>query len=270
MNSKFLSGLSLCRAAWCIFLLLSSLPSFPQGSLTSPGAPAPTMKSLDQFASTGIAINATNTPGDASNHFVIELGRQLLSHRQSGSQPKTNGIHVTAAGVPSISMDSRFRALQAPRAGIAIDAAAHRTAPIKIESFSGVFQQAVLCSIQSRGGAMLDLVVSGVAGGGGGNALSAGTGYVIERCRVHDCPSGDAAIFAQSGSTLSHCTVYGNTVPTGIAASEGCSHHCAAFANTSSSSFSVGINAGSEAAARLHFEEQYHQQRHTRFQYRHR
>jgi hypothetical protein len=32
-----------------LFLLFFSLPAFPQGSLTPPGAPAPTMKSLDQI-----------------------------------------------------------------------------------------------------------------------------------------------------------------------------------------------------------------------------
>ena len=44
-------------------LLVSAGMLLAQGSLTPPGAPGPSMKSLDQVASTGIAINATNTPG---------------------------------------------------------------------------------------------------------------------------------------------------------------------------------------------------------------
>src|SRR5258708_28107120 len=61
-------GASLVLGVWCLVLPQRACA---QGSLTPPGTPAPTMKSLDQIASTGIAINATNTPGDPSNEAVI-------------------------------------------------------------------------------------------------------------------------------------------------------------------------------------------------------
>jgi hypothetical protein len=45
------------------FNFLLSPSAFPQGNIVPTTAPnVPTMKSLDQIASTGIAINNTNTP----------------------------------------------------------------------------------------------------------------------------------------------------------------------------------------------------------------
>ena len=51
-------------------VLLTPYAVQAQGSLTPPGAPAPTMKSLEQIASTGIAVNATNTPGGVSEPWA--------------------------------------------------------------------------------------------------------------------------------------------------------------------------------------------------------
>src|SRR4051794_19502095 len=69
---------------------------FAQGPLTPPGAPTPTMKSLDQVRSTGIAINATNTPPDASNLFVIaNPGSYYLTGNLTGAATKS-GISVNA------------------------------------------------------------------------------------------------------------------------------------------------------------------------------
>ena len=56
-------------------LLLSTLNSqlstaFAQGPLAPPGAAAPTTKTLDQVEPR-IAINSTNTPGDADSLYKI-------------------------------------------------------------------------------------------------------------------------------------------------------------------------------------------------------
>ena len=74
-----------------LITILLALPASPfdtcfgQGSLTPPGAPAPTMKTLSQIEPR-IIINAAGTPGDSSNLFNIT---------QPGSYYLTTNIYVT-------------------------------------------------------------------------------------------------------------------------------------------------------------------------------
>src|SRR6476620_6906734 len=78
------------------FLLLPS--ACPQGSLTPPGAPAPTMKTLDQVEPR-IIINATNTPGDADSVFKItQPGSYYLTDNIAGIAGKS-GIEIAASSV---------------------------------------------------------------------------------------------------------------------------------------------------------------------------
>jgi parallel beta-helix repeat protein len=72
--------------------------AFSQGSLTPPGAPAPTMKTLDQIEPRK-EVNATNTPGDATNSFIISSpGSYYLSGNITGVAGKS-GIQIAAEGV---------------------------------------------------------------------------------------------------------------------------------------------------------------------------
>src|SRR5678809_1013800 len=78
------------------FLLLPS--AIPQGSLTPPGAPAPTMKTLDQLQPR-IPVNATTTPGDATSVFKItQPGSYYLTGNIAGVAGK-HGIYVTTGNV---------------------------------------------------------------------------------------------------------------------------------------------------------------------------
>jgi hypothetical protein len=74
------------------------LPAFSQGGLTPPGAPAATMKSLDQIEPRTI-VNAANTPGDSGNSFIIsQPGSYYLTTNLVGVSGK-NGIKIAANNV---------------------------------------------------------------------------------------------------------------------------------------------------------------------------
>lgn len=81
------------------FICLASASAvFGQGSLIPPGAPAPTMKTLDQVEAR-IIINAANTPGNATNQFIIyAAGSYYLTSNIIGVSGK-NGIMINATNV---------------------------------------------------------------------------------------------------------------------------------------------------------------------------
>jgi hypothetical protein len=75
-------------------------PSFvlAQGSLTPPGVPAPTMKTLDQVEPRK-EINATNTPGTATAVFrIAQPGSYYLSAPVTGIAAR-HGIEIAASDV---------------------------------------------------------------------------------------------------------------------------------------------------------------------------
>src|SRR4051812_19540121 len=83
-------------ALLCAFFFAQSIHAFAQGSLTPPGAPAPTMKTLDQVEPRSDILKL---PGDGPNKYVInQSGSYYLSGNLVGDAFR-NGILVNASGV---------------------------------------------------------------------------------------------------------------------------------------------------------------------------
>src|SRR4051794_28495446 len=87
-----------------LFVLLLSLvarAASPQGSLTPPGAPAPTMKTLDQLEPR-VPVSATTTPGDATSVFKIT---QPGSYYLTGNITGASGKHGTFIAAGNVTLD---------------------------------------------------------------------------------------------------------------------------------------------------------------------
>ncbi len=91
ISAVFLAGLSILQ-----------LPrAAAQGDLTPPGAPTPAMKSLDQVEARTI-VNAVNTPGDATNTFIISApGSYYLTGNVTGA----SGMHGISIRADDVTLD---------------------------------------------------------------------------------------------------------------------------------------------------------------------
>src|SRR3954470_4200181 len=84
--------------AFCSTVNMHLSTVFAQGTLTPPGAPAPTMKTLDQVEPR-TPIDATHTPGDADSLFKItQPGSYYLTANVTGV-PAKHGVEIAASGV---------------------------------------------------------------------------------------------------------------------------------------------------------------------------
>jgi len=87
-----------------VLSFISCHSSFAQGSLTPPGAPAASMKSLDQIYAKldpRIAVGTNTTPGDASDIYIINQSGSyyLTTNVVTGTNFGGNGIEIRANNV---------------------------------------------------------------------------------------------------------------------------------------------------------------------------
>ncbi|MFL6530242.1 MAG: hypothetical protein ACJ8KX_07205 [Chthoniobacterales bacterium] len=216
-----------------LVLLCICVSIFAQGPLTPPAAPAPTMKTLDQVEARTI-INATNTPGNGTNQFVISTpGSYYLTGNITGVSGK-NGILVNNNNVTIDLNGFVLNGVSGSLAGISDGGSNHGNATVRnggILNWSGAGID-LGASFDSR---IEHLIVTN--NGGIGMKMS-------DACALRDCVARDNIgdnIVTGFNANLTHCTAVGSQNGYGINL-QGVATDCVANFNKS-----VGIIAGNNS-----------------------
>ncbi len=194
-NSGF--GLLLLLATFTTFYVAQLSPVFAQGSLTPPGAPAPTMKTLDQIE--------PRTPISFLPYVISRPGAYYLTTNLTDTAA-TNGIIVEA---DDVSIDLCGFALTGSGGFSAFSSGIHtglgsrnnlevRNGTIRNWAFAGVRAASANNSRFEK----LRLYANALDG------LSAGRGCTIQECTAQ--ANGSMGIYAQEASRIAGCTAVSN------------------------------------------------------------
>ena len=245
----------------CTFVLsVASLALFSlAGPLNPPaGAVSSTAKPLAEIEPR-IAVNATNTPGDADSLFKItQPGSYYLTGNITGVVGK-HGIEIVASGVTldlngfdlvGVAGMGAFDGVSTTLAGLSniavfngsvrnwgrhgIDLGTFAVTGCRIEGVraSGNVSAGVYAGVNST--------VAGCSASGGQYGIYASIGSALS-----DCSAKGTSVYGlatDAGSTLTNCSAY-NNAGLGISTSNGCTvTHCSAYLNTGSG---ISVSSGS-------------------------
>ena len=236
------------------------------GSLTPPAGPiAPTMKTLTEVEPR-IAVNATNTPGDADSLFKItQPGSYYLTGNITGVSGEM-GIEIAASGVTVDLMGFDLVGVPGSLDAIRVSVGANNIGVVSGSVRNWAQDGVDLASTTNT--RLADLLVAGNTGHGivagsysvitrcaayfnENDGIGTGSGSEIINCLAHnntgsglrvndrstitDCTvssNTSNGITTDIGCTISNCTTYGNT-GNGIRTSSSCTiTNCTAYSNT--------------------------------------
>ena len=215
-------------AAFSALPLLAAGGLLYAGPLDPPAGPvAPTYKTLTEVEPR-TAINATNTPGDATSLFKItQRGSYYLTGNITGVVGK-HGVEIVASGV-TLDLNG-FDLVGIPAMG-AFDGVSVTVAGLtNIAVVNGSVRNWGGDGVDLRTVILTDCRVEGVyASGNASNGISAGNGGTLANCSAN---SNTGSGFSTGiGCTLVNCSARSNT-GTGISTSFGCTlTNCSATTN---------------------------------------
>jgi hypothetical protein len=240
------TSVSCAVLAFIAILTLQHSTVLAQGSLTPPGAPAPTMKTLDQIEPR-IPISATTTPGDTSDSFIItNPGSYYLTTNFIASSSK-NGIRIATNNVTIDLNGFGFDGAGQGGLGIRIITSIRRQ---NITVRNGSVRNWTSTGIELSFG--LNVFVENVlVTGNGGNGIEAGENSVIKDCLAYtNANSGSflAGITTTQGSVVENCAAdfNGNNVANCFGISVGLGStvsHCSASQNNGPTAIGIGTSA---------------------------
>ncbi len=192
----------------CALLFAPATTLLAQGSLTPPGPPAATMKTLDQVEARFI-INTANAPGNAANQFIISAaGSYYLTGNLVGVSGK-NGILINA---PNVTIDLNgfmLNGISGSLAAITDGGANHGNATVRNGSIAG------------WGGAGIDLsssfnsiVENLIVTDNGGVGMKMSDACVLRNCVARNNASDN--IDTGFNANLNHCISVGSATGYGI------------------------------------------------------